>query len=190
MIRNLIVLLVTLIATWIPLSAVPDNNQVSAPDSLTDTSRRSAEQAYYRFKLDSMEMARLERMDSVTTPKDIIPFMALLIPIMAIILGSIIGMRALEARRAERLAMIERGVDASMFTPPAEELRKYRALRQGMTWGGLGAGLLVGTLFSNNMPLSRPDSEELIILGSALLGAGLGLLAYYILVRRLERKDS
>ncbi|MCU0329941.1 MAG: hypothetical protein MUC47_03065 [Candidatus Kapabacteria bacterium] len=190
MIRNLIVLFVTFIAALLPLSADPHNHLAVASDSLVDTSRQTSEEAYYRFRLDSMEMARLERMDSVTTPKDIIPFMALLIPIMAIILGSIIGMRALEARRAERLAMIERGVDASMFTPPAEELRKYRALRQGMTWGGLGAGLLAGTLFSNNIPLNRPDSEELIMLGAALLGAGLGLLAYYILVRRLERKDS
>jgi hypothetical protein len=190
MIRILLVLAVAIIYTCVvPLGASPSPTMI-AQDSVGDTVRQRSEEAYYRFKLDSMEMARIERVESVTTPKDIIPFMALLIPIMAIILGSIIGLRALEARRAERLAMIERGVDASLFTPPAEELRKYRALRQGMTWGGLGAGLLVGTLFSQNVPPSRHDAEELIILGSALTGAGLGLLAYYILVRRLERKDG
>jgi len=147
---------------------------------------------YYQFKLDSMRIVSQSLQDNTPTgvrPHDFIPFVALLIPLLAIGAVIVVSARFLQYRKIERLAMIEHGYDASMLTPKVESLDKYRALRLGMMFGGLGLGLLVGSVLGYELSLSL-NSESFVfslVLGSSLLGAGLGLSAYYILVRRLEK---
>lgn len=144
-------------------------------------------QMYYTFKLDSIRAENPVNYSRGTAPHDFIPFVAMLVPIIALIVGLILGKRFIEARKQERLAMIERGLDMSMFTSETESTKKYRALRGGMMYGGIGLGLLIGAILAASEPFLHGDHQPLLVLGSASLFGGLGLLAYYLIVRRLER---
>lgn len=141
---------------------------------------------YYEFKMDSL-IAVNTPYHAHVGPHDFIPYAGMLIPIVALIVGLILGKRYIEARRLERMAMIERGVDMSIFTNESEATKKFRALRLGMMYAGIGLGLVLGTILVEMVSPLASNHQALLILGSASLFGGLGLLAFYIIVRRLER---
>lgn len=150
--------------------------------------------AYYRFKLDSMELAT--RADAPwnsddTGPEAFVPFAGILVPLVAIGMSIFLAIRAVEAKKAVRLAAIEKGMDPSMLfnEQQTEGSRKFRSLRLGLLFGGIGLGLLVGGIFSFATNTSE-ERSTLIIISSAFLFGGLGLVIFYLLASKLERENT
>jgi hypothetical protein len=89
-------------------------------------------------------------------------------------------MAAEAARHAERLALIERGMD-----PLLADKRIPKDYRQGsLLWGMLLAGIGVGALIGNILAPLWPVKPDLTVNASALLFGGLGLLGYYAIGNR------
>lgn len=86
-------------------------------------------------------------------------------------------MAAEAARHAERIALIEKGMD-----PLLADKKLPKDYTQGsLLWGMLMAGIGLGALIGNIVAPLRPVKPDLTINASALLFGGLGLLLYYIL---------
>lgn len=94
------------------------------------------------------------------------------------VFGSLFGVIYvfISARNRERLALIEKGQSASIF-------RKDPTPLSGLKWGLLvlcvGLGVLVGSILGRIGLLE----ESLAILSFSLIFGGLGLLAFYMLIK-------
>jgi hypothetical protein len=165
-------------------------DSTQSPSAMVDMPWQMSEsqlQMYYKFKMDSIRAVNPPNYARHTSPHDFIPFVVFLVPIIALVVTFLLGKRHIEARKIERLAMIERGIDASLFDSGSESTKKYRALRLGMMFGGVGLGLIIGAFVALGIYAHNQEYHPLLILGSASLFGGLGLLAYYLVVRRFER---
>jgi uncharacterized membrane protein YesL len=89
-----------------------------------------------------------------------------------------------KAKNKERMALIEKGVDASIYLK--EETTFHTVLMWGMLMGGIGLGLLLGYILS----IYTPMREEAIMPIMALLFGGLGLIGYYVYRRKTETKSA
>lgn len=182
MIKSLLLLLATVVGIT---TAVADTTAV-------DTSAKGmTDSALFAYRLDSMRIEsehylRLNREGSTNPrPDDFVPFVAMLVPLTAIIALSIIVYRRNEARKIERLAMIERGVDPTLFmTPDNEGTKKYSALRTGLLLAGTGFGVLVGAFLAMNV---AHGWEPIVVISPALLFGGGGLIAYHIIAKKMEK---
>ena len=87
------------------------------------------------------------------------------------------------AKHKERMALIEKGIDASIFIK--EESTFNQVLMWGMLMGGIGLGLFLGYLLS----VYSPMREEIIMPILALLFGGLGLIAYFVYRKKTETKS-
>ena len=76
-------------------------------------------------------------------------------------------------RNKERMALIDQGIDASIFT---SKRRGYsnNTLKFGMLFFGIGVGILVGTLLD-----AMGMQEEPAYFSSMFIFGGLGLIGYY-----------
>lgn len=106
-------------------------------------------------------------------------FMALLIPIIAILVSGVALIYALWVRNREHMAMIEKGMDVSAI------YRRRVGSPGGIAkWGflliGVAVGLLVGALLIHYTQLS----ETAVMFSAVLLFGGLGLLIYYYTIGR------
>lgn len=150
--------------------------------------------AYYQYKLDSMRIATKAQApwDSEESgPEAYVPFAGMLVPLVAIAMSIFLAIRAVEAKRAVRLAAIEKGMDPSMLfnEQQTEDSRKFRSLRFGLLLGGIGLGLLIGAIFVHNTSMSE-EFSTLVIFASAFLFGGLGLVIFYLLASKLERENK
>ena len=84
-------------------------------------------------------------------------------------------------RNKERLALIEKGADASLF---AYKRNKYTALKYGMLLAGLGLGLLGGNILAETTRLK----EETAFFSMTLLGGGISLVLYYLIERKIDKE--
>jgi Na+-driven multidrug efflux pump len=89
-----------------------------------------------------------------------------------------------KAKHKERMALIEKGIDASIFIK--EETTFHKVLLWGMLIGGIGLGLLLGYIFS----VYTPMRQEIIMPIMALLFGGLGLIGYYVYRKKTETKSA
>ena len=89
-----------------------------------------------------------------------------------------------KAKHKERIALIEKGIDASIFIK--EETTFNQVLMWGMLMGGIGLGLFSGYLLS----VYSPMREEIIMPILALLFGGLGLIGYFIYRKKTETKSA
>jgi uncharacterized membrane protein YesL len=89
-----------------------------------------------------------------------------------------------KAKNKERMALIEKGVDASIYLK--EETTFHTVLMWGMLMGGIGLGLLLGYILS----IYTPMREEIIMPIMALLFGGFGLIGYYVYRRKTETKSA
>ncbi|RPI67892.1 MAG: hypothetical protein EHM43_06405, partial [Ignavibacteriae bacterium] len=194
LIRLLIVVLAIVLLAG-NVTAAPDS--VATPDSPSVSRQEllARDSAYQRFVLDSMELdhqAHIEAMEAQNgtglhqpKPEAIIGVM---IPIVSIIVVFLFLWRSNEAKKAVRLAMIERGMDPGLLQEqPNESSRKYGALRIGMLLAGVGLGLLVGYLISTQAMLPDDDFVPLVIIASALLFGGAGLILYHLMATKIEQ---
>jgi predicted MFS family arabinose efflux permease len=112
--------------------------------------------------------------------------LALLIPILvpAALFAAIYGIFYIKARNRERLAMIEKGYDASLLEPAQPHTGKYSSLKMGIAAIGIAIGLLAG-----NILVIHTNMEEAVGYFSMIfLFGGLGLIVYYLLVRNKSRE--
>lgn len=105
-----------------------------------------------------------------------------------VMVAGIIGIIALGfifiiTRHKERMSMIDKGVDASIFVNKRSPIPP--TLKFGMLLVGLSVGILVGEyLFFLGM------FKGTAFLSMAFLGGGLSLIANFIIERRLQKKDK
>ncbi|MCG9972991.1 DUF6249 domain-containing protein [Christiangramia crocea] len=107
--------------------------------------------------------------------------------IMPIIFGVIFGMYYLyiSARNRERLALIEKGADASIFYSKRKHVTpvwKVIVINLALLLVGIGVGIFIANLLSNNMGVD----EDVAYPGTIFLLAGLGLFAGYFATRKLN----
>lgn len=87
----------------------------------------------------------------------------------------------LTTRNKERMALIEKGADASMFSM---KINKLAALKYGMLLVGLGLGLLAGNIIAETTRLK----EEVAFFSMTLFGGGWGLIGFYLIERRIKKE--
>lgn len=88
----------------------------------------------------------------------------------------------LSARHKERMALIEKGAEASIFkTGTPRPSGKYWTLRIGMFFAGLAIGTLIGFLLTKAGVV-----EPVAYLSMIFLWGGLGLILFYIIFKEVE----
>jgi len=85
-------------------------------------------------------------------------------------------------RNRERLALIEKNADASIFkTEPVNIFKKF-SIKLGMLFIGGGFGVLVGNILTVSTRLEEPVAY----LSMIFIFAGFGLVSSYFVARRLK----
>ena len=124
------------------------------------------------------------------------------VAVLAVIFGSIFGVFYLyfSTRNKERMALIEKGADASIFMTnqnrKAAPFCKVLILNLGLLAMGIGVGILLGSLLSYNFGYSgdwqnRPDnyiSSETLYAASIFLCAGGSLLVGFKQTKKLDKE--
>lgn len=106
----------------------------------------------------------------------------ILIPL--IIFSAIFGMAYvyLTTRNKERLALIEKGADASLFNTGKKRGMGSIILNLALLAIGIGLGVLVGAAFSQG-----GMDEDVAFPASIFIFGGLGLVASFFVNRKLEK---
>lgn len=92
------------------------------------------------------------------------------------------------SRNKERLALIEKGADASIFLKGRERAQpfwKILILNLALLLMGIGAGVMVGGMLSDIGGVRW----DIAMPGSIFLLAGTGLLIGFFITRKLDRED-
>jgi len=105
----------------------------------------------------------------------------LIIPVS--LFAMIYGIVYIIVRRKERLAMIEKGVDSSIF---GKDSKSTGSLKWGLLFVGIGIGILLGKVFAAYSCLG----EEASMFSMICLFGGLSLLVYHFIERAMEKKSS
>jgi hypothetical protein len=101
--------------------------------------------------------------------------------ITGIVFGSIYGVFYLFIRRRERLTMMEKGVDASMFVADNKNFS-----RTTLKFGMLFIGVAVGVLFGNILAVKTELHDEVSYFSMIFMFGGISLVTNYL----VERMDS
>jgi hypothetical protein len=109
--------------------------------------------------------------------------------ILVIIFGAIFGVFYLffSTRNKERLALIEKGADASIFMTKRQDtapIWKVFILNLAVLLMGIGAGILLALMIQNIFGVT----SEALYPGVIFLTAGTGLLVGFKMTRDLENK--
>ncbi len=95
-------------------------------------------------------------------------------------------------RHRERMALIEKGADATLFYSRKEDnlsMRKKRALsalKVGMVLVGMAFGVLLATILT---AVTRLE-EAPVYIGSILFFGGIGLIGFYIYDKKAQKSDN
>lgn len=95
----------------------------------------------------------------------------------------IYGIVYIVIRKRERLALIEKGVDASLFSG---KKKGFSELKWGMLFVGIGLGILLGKILAAYSVLGEQASMFSMI---CLLG-GLSLMIYHFVERNIVKKNE
>lgn len=110
--------------------------------------------------------------------------------ILIIILGAIFGVFYLyfSTRNKERMALIEKGADASIFVKRGEKkpapFWKVFVLNLSVLLIGIGAGVLFALLLDNLLNVN----EEALYPGVIFLTSGIGLFVGFTLTKKLDKE--
>lgn len=103
--------------------------------------------------------------------------------------GTIFGIAYvfLTTRNRERLALIEKGVDASLFATKGSKfsIAKF-ILNLALLFMGIGMGIFIGDFLANVLDMK----EEVAIPSMLFIFGGLGLVVGFFITRRLESKED
>ena len=89
------------------------------------------------------------------------------------------GIVFLIVRRKERVALIEKGADASIFESPKNQ---PSSLKWGLLLVGVGTGILLGKVLAVYTTLS----EEPAFFSMICLFGGIGLIIYHLIANKIE----
>lgn len=94
----------------------------------------------------------------------------------------------LMTRNKERMAMIEKGTDMSLFTKKHgdEAPMKFWVIKIGFLMIGIALGVMTGSLVSNNGMMNEDSAYPAMI----LLFGGLALVASYFVERKLRAQNK
>ncbi len=92
----------------------------------------------------------------------------------------------LTTRNKERLSLIERGMDASVFNTHRKYSWSKFLLASGFFLTGIGVGILFGALLSKTIPLEEGVAYPM----SIFIFAGLSLIIYYFVDRKTGSPDE
>ena len=92
----------------------------------------------------------------------------------------------LTTRNRERLALIEKGMDASAFATKGSKfsIAKF-ILNLALLFMGIGMGIFIGNYLSNALNMDR----DFMIPSMLFVFGGLGLVVGFFITRRLEEKE-
>ena len=110
--------------------------------------------------------------------------------IVAIIFGALFGVFYLyfSTRNKERLSLIEKGADASLFySAKKKKTHPWLTLKFGMLFVGVAVGTAIGVLLTNSFSIK---AEELFALSMIFLFGGLSLIWNFMIERKLCKKDD
>jgi hypothetical protein len=85
-------------------------------------------------------------------------------------------------RNRERLALIEKNADASIFKVEPVNIFKKFSIKLGMLFMGGGLGVLIGNILTVSTRLEEPVAY----LSMIFIFAGIGLVASYFVARRVK----
>lgn len=105
-----------------------------------------------------------------------------LIPIVSVISIVVMIIFIRKFTNEERMAMIEKGVEANIFN---RKTNAYPNLRYGLLLVGAGIGLLMGAILDNG----RVIQEEAAYFSMLFIFGGLGLFTSYFIEKRAEEKE-
>jgi len=116
-----------------------------------------------------------------------------------VLIASVFGVFYLffSTRHRERMGLIEKGVDASLFTnsrvakSSRQKVPSFRfSLKSGMLIIGTGVGLILSFILYHWIgPMGYNGIEALYITGVIFVFGGMGLVAGYYLGRKLDKED-
>ena len=111
------------------------------------------------------------------------------VAVLAIIFGSIFGVFYLyfSSRNKERLALIEKGVDASIFMKGKQHtapIWKVIILNLALLLMGIGAGIIFGGILVQSFNVFK----EIAMPGTIFLCAGLGLFIGFNMTKNLDKE--
>ncbi len=112
--------------------------------------------------------------------------------IVLIIFGAFFGVFYLyfSTRNKERLSLIEKGADASLFySAKKKKTHPWLTLKFGMLFVGIAVGTAIGILFSNSISADY-QLGRLFIFSMIFLFGGLSLIWNFMLERKLSKKDD
>jgi len=98
--------------------------------------------------------------------------------ITAIIFGFVYSIVFLLVRKKERMAMLEKGIEASFFI--TKQQPSVQALKYGLLFVGVAIGILIGSILSATTVLS----EEASYFSMIFLFGGLALVIHHIIERK------
>ncbi|MFY0653535.1 MAG: hypothetical protein JXQ96_15940 [Cyclobacteriaceae bacterium] len=90
-------------------------------------------------------------------------------------------------RNSERLALIEKGMDASLLSQKKKpfSIAKF-ILNIALLFIGIGMGIFFGDLLSRSLQMD----EEVTIPSMLFIFGGIGLITGFFITKNLENKDS
>ena len=92
-------------------------------------------------------------------------------------------------RNKERMALIEKGADASIFVKGRKQhaapIWKVLILNLALLLMGIGAGIVFGGILENNLP----EDSNFAMPGTIFLLAGTGLLIGFFLTKSLDKQE-
>jgi len=106
--------------------------------------------------------------------------------VLSIIFGSIVAIVYIGTRRKERMAMLEKGVDASVFFSKKTSSNEY-SLKYGLLLIGVALGIQVGNLLATSEPFA--EAEEAAYFSMIFLFGGMALLINYFIARKMFNED-
>jgi len=101
--------------------------------------------------------------------------------ILTVIFGFIFAIVYLGIRRKERMALLEKGVDASFFI---SKKTSSTTLKFGMLFVGVAIGILLGNILEYSTSLN----EEVAYFSMVCLFGGLALIINYFMEKKNEEK--
>lgn len=113
--------------------------------------------------------------------------------IVPVIFGVVFGIfyLYLSTRNKERLALIEKGADASIFMRGRQRtapIWKVLILNLSLLLMGIGLGTLIAMILENSLDLSYTHEGPLYV-GTIFLTAGAGLFAGFTLTKNLDKEN-
>jgi hypothetical protein len=107
--------------------------------------------------------------------------------VLGIIFGAIVSIVYLNVRRKERMAMMDKGVDASVFFSKKDNTNEY-SLKYGLLLIGLAIGIMFGNLLANSAPFV--EQQEAAYFSMIFLFGGIALLINYFVARKMFSEEK